>query len=612
MINLNGTRISTNKKYLTYFSLLAIVILGVVSILGSGGGGGDSAPPPPPTPSVDSVFPPRDSETALVTTVVTAQFDRAMDNTTIDDPANNFRVIDGLTMNDVPGSVVYYPTYEKVHNYVAVFTPDNDLKINNPYTATITTDVKDTSGNPLARDYIWSFFIAPSPVAVSVDENDTFGTTGINSVLTLLSPPFPWPNIESPSAPSATGEYVVFASTDNLANLNTGGISQIYRKNTVTKKVELVSTTSNNLTVADGPCASPRISDTGRYVVFTSLASNLDPTVTNTAGKSHIYIKDMRDGTIRLLDRSITNVGEAGNGYSRNPGISGIPDTGSGKFVVFESTANDLHADDNDTTSDIFLINVSSGTVELVSVSSDIDPDPNITVYEKGNFSSNRPRVSDNGNRIVFESIATNLVANDTNAKSDIFLRDLSNNTTARLSVATDGSQVTGGPDGSLNADISANGAYAAFQSDQHLDGDTNGNTIDIFLRTIDIPSATSILSFAEDGTDADAASTLPSISADGRYVAFESLATTLLGVDINGIGLDTNGQPDIYVRDKNSSTISRVSTDSNSAQVNGTSTTATISADANYISFTTPFAFDTADGNGVADIYRAYNSALP
>jgi len=229
-------------------------------------------------------------------------------------------------------------------------------------------------------------------------------------------------------------------------------------------------------------------------------------------------------------------------------------------------------------------------------------------VYIKGNGDSYRPRVSDDGNRVVFESLATNLVTGDTNGKSDIFLRNLVTDSTTRISVATDGSQATGGPDGSTHADISANGAFAVFQSDQpNLDGDANGVITDIFLR--DIAAATTvILSFADgDLNGADDDSTQPSISGDGRYIAFESLATDLLGG-----GNDTNGQADVFVRDKNSSTIERVSVDNNNAQVNGTSTTATISTDGRYVSFTSNYSFDALDTNGLNDIYRTYNAALP
>jgi len=564
----------TNKLHYRYLSLLAVVIFGVVSILGSGGGG-DSTPAPPAAPSVIATSPAQSSDTAVVTTEVLARFSEKMDPLTI--TTSSFELRDST--KPITGSITYYSQYDG-HDNVAVFTPTNDLDVAEEYFATLTTDVKNTSGVALARDYVWSFFVAPAMVAVSTDDTGNFDNSGVD--------------ISSPSAPNATGEYVVFASA--------GAVSQIYRKNTITGHIEPVSTTSDNLTLANGPCADPRISDTGRYVVFTSTASNLDSTVTNTGGYSHVYLKDMRNGTVTLLDKSIININpvEAGNGNSYRPDISGIPDVASGKYVVFESTANDLHADDTDTTSDIFLINF-GGTVELISATADLINNP-------ADGPSYRPRVSDDGNRVVFESMATNLVAGDTNGKSDIFLRSLVTDTTTRISIATDGTQATGGPEGSTHADISANGAFAVFQSDQpNLDGDANGVITDIFLRDIDALS-TAILSFADgDINGADNDSTQPSISADGRYIAFESKATDLLAAN------DTNGaEPDIYVRDKNSSTIERVSVNNLGAQGNSSNTNAVISANGRYVSFTTPNQFDLTDFPSTNDIYRAYDAALP
>ena len=577
----------TPIPYYRYISLLAVVMVGIVSILGSGGGGGDGTPPPPAGPSVIGVLPLQDSDTGLVTTEVTARFSESMAPLTIN-PSSFLLRLSGST--PISGSIDYYAQYDG-HDNVAVFVPNNDLEVGKEYIATLTTEITNTAGDPLTSDYVWSFFVAPSPVAVSSDAAGSFGTSGID--------------ISSSSMPNATGEYVVFASTDNLAGISTGGISQIYRKHTISGKVEVVSS-NNNGDLANADCALPRISDTGRYVVFASRANNLDLSFTDQSNY-HIYLKDMKPGitdNITLLDVNKDDPTLPANGSSSMPDISGIPDVGSGKYVVFQSTAPDLHANDTDTISDIFLVNVVSGAVELISASVDQINDP-------ADGPSYRPRVSENGQRIVFESDATNLLAAgiDTNGKSDIYLRDLGTATTSRISVASDGSQATGGQVGSTHADISADGAYAVYQSDQPtLDGDANGDITDIFLRTIDTPASTTILSFADGDTNgADNDSTRPSISADGRYIAFESLATDLLGA-----GNDTNGQPDIFVRDKNSTTISRVSTDVNNNQVNGTSTTAVISTDGRYVSFTTPYQFDATDFSSTNDIYRAYNSALP
>jgi len=515
-----------------------------------------------------------------------------MDPGSVTDPIN-FTVV-AANMSAVNASSITYDAGSDI----VTFTPDADLTSGEQYIATISSAVQDTSGNnPLSSDYVWSFTIAPSMLPVSTDGTGNFGNTGID--------------VSSPSVPNATGEYIVFASEDNLAGVNTGGNSQIYRKNTVTGQIELVSTNSNG-ELALGDCTTPRISDTGRYVVFASTANNLDPSITNLGGFSHVYLKDMRDGTISLLDVNVNNPDQAANSDSTMPDISGIPDTGSGKYVVFQSNANDLHPGDTDATatnadSDIFLINIVSGTVELVSVDS---------AEIKGNGASTAPRVSENGKRVVFESIATNLVANDTNGQSDIFMRNFGpDNTTStdddttRISVASNGSQAAGGADGSTNADISADGDYAVFQSDATNlllpDTDTNGVT-DVFLRDISAPSTTR-LSVDVDGNQVTGTSTLPSISGNGQYVAFESESTLLVPPDSNG------AVADLFVRNKDTAnTIRCISKDNLGAQGTTASTQAAISTDGRYVSFTTNNDFDPNDFINSPDIYRAYNVALP
>jgi hypothetical protein len=366
----------TNKQYYRYLSLLAIVILGIVSILGSGGGG-DSTPPPPAAPSVIAVTPAENSDTAPVTTVVTAQFSERMDSTTVD--VNSFTLHDS-SMMPVAGKVEYKGTYDG-HDYVAVFTPIDpndvnilkDLLVGETYTARVTTAVTDIDGNPLARDHVWSFQVAPAMTLVSTDGSDG----------TLLS------STSEDSAINQTGEYIVFTSVNTLVpNLPTGGIAQVYRKNTITGKVEVVSTTSNNLTIADGPCSTPRISDTGRFIVFASTAINLDPTISNPGGTNHIYRKDMRDGTINLLDVIHNNTTAAATGHSTQPDVSA-----QGNFVTFESTAENLVSDDTNGFTDIFVVDP-SGIIERVSVAT--------SGNQSQNGNSFRPRISSDGQRIVF------------------------------------------------------------------------------------------------------------------------------------------------------------------------------------------------------------------
>lgn len=568
----------SNKQYYRYLSLLAIVILGIVSILGSGGGG-DSTPPPPAAPSVIAVIPAENSDTAPVTSVVTAQFSERMDSTTVD--VNSFTLHDS-SMTPVAGKVEYKGTYDG-HDYVAVFTPVDpndvnilkDLVVGETYTARVTTAVTDIDGNPLARDHVWSFQIAPAMTLVSTDGSDG----------TLLS------STSEDSAINQTGEYIVFTSVNTLVpNLPTGGIAQVYRKNTITGKVEVVSTTSNNLTIADGPCSTPRISDTGRFVVFASTAINLDPTISNPGGTNHIYRKDMRDGTINLLDVIHNNTTAAATGHSTRPDVSA-----QGNFVTFESTAENLVSNDTNGFTDIFVVDP-SGIIERVSVAT--------SGNQSQNGNSFRPRISSDGQRIVFQSEASDLVAGDSGGHTDILYRDRNTPTTNFVSVDSNENQANGS---SLNADISADGKYVAFQSiATNLDtGDFNAK-IDIFLRDL-VNTTTTRISVKSDGNETlNGDSTFPAINTDGSYVTFISTANDLVGTDPNGTIAD------VFVRDTQAADSLKLLSVSPPWTNNQVSTQAAISADGRYISFTTPNKFDDDDINGVNDIYRAYNAALP
>lgn len=573
----------SRKRYYRYVGLLAVVVLGVVSILGTGGGG-DSTPPPPPAPSIISVFP-SSLDSALVTTEITARFSESMDPLTIN--ANSFQLRDS-GLNPITGSVDFYTQYGG-YDYVAVFVPDVDLDVAEEYFATLTTEITNTSGDPLARDYNWSFLISPAIIPVSTNETGAVGTNYDGA---------------DDSSINATGEYIVFVSKENLAGQATNGIAQIYRKNTITGKIEIVSLNDNGI-LANADCASPRISDTGRYVVFASKANNLDLNFVDQS-KYHIYLKDLKLGisdTITLLDVNKDDSTQPANGSSNMPDISGIPDVGSGKYVVFESTAPDLQTNDTDTISDIFLINIASGNVELISVDSN---------EVKGNAASFAPRVSDNGQRVVFESIANNLATSDPNTTSDIFLRDLNSTAdplnptiTTHISISpTDGAA----NEASNNPDISGNGNYVVFQSvaNNLVSSDTNSKT-DIFLRDL-VNATTSRLSLKSDGAQTlSGDSTTPAINIDGSYVTFVSTANDLVSTDPNVTVAD------VFARNTvDADSIVLLSVPVPPLTNNQASTRAAISADGRYVSFTTPNKFTDLDNNGRDDIYRAYNEALP
>ncbi len=155
------------------------------------------------------------------------------------------------------------------------------------------------------------------------------------------------------------------------------------------------------------------------------------------------------------------------------------------------------------------------------------------------NGASTRPSISADGRYVAFQSWATNLVSNDTNNAWDIFVRDRTSGVTTRVSVASNGDQANGS---SYSPSISADGRYVAFQSDASnlVPNDSNGHS-DIFIHDLQT-GATSIVSLAWDGSAANGDSTDPSLSADGLYVAFTSGASNLVANDIDGVA-------DVFVR---------------------------------------------------------------
>ncbi len=189
------------------------------------------------------------------------------------------------------------------------------------------------------------------------------------------------------------------------------------------------------------------------FVLFTSPADDIVPGDTN--GYLDVFLRNAATGEVYLVSRN--TAGAQGNGYS---GGARLSTDGTNLYVVFYSSANNLVAGDTNGKDDIFLrtiplTNINSGTTVRVSLATG-------AAGAQANNSSYAPSVSDNGRYVVFQSVATNLVAGDTNAVNDIFLRDMQTNTTTRISVSATKVQANGVSDGGY---ISGNGLYIAFSS---------------------------------------------------------------------------------------------------------------------------------------------------
>jgi Tol biopolymer transport system component len=359
------------------------------------------------------------------------------------------------------------------------------------------------------------------------------------------------------SAISADGTLVVFVSlADNL--LPTGddnGASDIFLYNRQTRQLTRVSQGLESQ-MANGDSFNPVISADGRFIAFSSLASNLVAGDNNEV--ADIFVYDRESAVIERVSQGLN--GQEGNGASRTPAISG-----DGRYVVFRSLAANLVAGDTNDKSDIFLYDRQSGAVERVSVSS---------TGEQANGDSQSPAISANGRFIAYSSLASNLVAADTNNFEDLFIYDRDSAVTQRVTAA--GQQ---GNNHSYGASLSADGRYLAFLSHaDNLVADDSNNKSDVFIYDWQT-TAVQRLSVDSGGQQANNNSGNPVISANGRVVAFPSFATNLAPDTVFGY-------MGIYIHDRQNGRTERVSYARDGQEGNGASVNPTLSADGRYVVF--------------------------
>ncbi|MGA2285495.1 MAG: hypothetical protein ABSG55_04420, partial [Dehalococcoidia bacterium] len=338
---------------------------------------------------------------------------------------------------------------------------------------------------------------------------------------------------------SADGRYVVFSSTannlvlgdDNGCAYVSPSCNDVFVRDRQTGQTERISVDSAG-NQGNGDSWGGPISADGRYVAFLSDASNLVAGDTNNfCGVSHdncvdVFVHDRQTGQTTRV--SVDTAGNQANSGSGSPSISG-----DGRYVAFASGASNLVADDTNGVPDIFVHDLQTGQTTRVSVDSAGNQADSQTGYYG---STGDPRISADGTYIAFDSYATNLVPGDTNGDEDVFVHDRQTGQTTRVSVDSAGVQENRA---SLEPTISADGRYVSFWSDSTnlVSGDTNG-TFDVFVHDLQTAQTTRV-SVDSAGNQADNVSRSPSISADGRYVAFASEAGLVPG--------DTNGCFDCY-----------------------------------------------------------------
>ena len=286
----------------------------------------------------------------------------------------------------------------------------------------------------------------------------------------------------------------------------------------------------------NGDSLFPTISSTGRFVAYVTSATNLVSGDTN--GQNDILLRDRKNGTTERV--SISTQGAQANGGSERPSISG-----DGRYVAFDSTA--IKPDGRRykrAFSDVFVRDRSTGTTKLVSVA---------TNGAKSNDYSQDPIISSNGRYVIFELGASNLTSGDANNNVDVFLRDLSTNSTTRVSIRPDGKQFAAP---SFPAAISADGRYVGFSVSP-----STGFWLS-YIRDRQTGTTTR-LSVGVNGATANGDVFLGGISTNGRFVVLTSSASNL-------VAGDTNGEQDVFVRDLTTGATKRVSIGNGGTQANG------------------------------------------
>ena len=379
---------------------------------------------------------------------------------------------------------------------------------------------------------------------------------------------------------SADGRYVVFRSFDTgLVSGDTNNVRDVFLRDRETGTTELVSVSSagvqgnNDSGVSAAP--SSAISADGRYVVFTSWASNLAPGDTNVFWD--VFVRDRVLGTTRLV--SVATSGESGNGASLQPTISA-----DGRYVAFASAATDL-VPGGSNAGEVFVRDLQAGTTELASVSS---------TGEEADRGAGEPMISADGRYVAFASNADNLTQLPTLGQDLVFVRDRQAAATKLVSLSTEGvvaNNASGAPS------ISADGRFVAFRSTATNLWPVSNGKRQVYVRDQQA-NTLDLVSQSNGGAISDDECYLPAVSADGRLVVFQSRGSNL-------VPGDTNGVDDTFLRDLEAGTTDRVDVAHDGAQANNGGVDPAISADGRYVAFSsTSSNLVPGDTNAVEDVF--------
>lgn len=331
------------------------------------------------------------------------------------------------------------------------------------------------------------------------------------------------------SEPALSGDGRRLAFTSAATNLTAaedgnGSVRDVFVYDQGSGAIELASSGLEGA-AADASSSRPVLNADGSQLAFVSRATNLVPGDTNNA--SDVFAYAAATGLVRA---SVTVDGTQATGPSSEPDLSA-----DGRLLVFTSSADNLVPGDVNDADDVFIRDMLTGAIAIVSLGRRGAP---------GAGDSSAPAISADGRFVSFSSNATNLVSGDVNGRQDVFLHDLATGRTTLISVARGGGGQNAARAGerALVSDVSGDGQLVVFESDAtNLAGRDRNRRTDVFVRDTGRGS-TRRVSLSTTNEEGDSASYLPTITPDGRYVAFGSRADDLVAEDAQG--------PDVFVRE--------------------------------------------------------------
>jgi Tol biopolymer transport system component len=386
----------------------------------------------------------------------------------------------------------------------------------------------------------------------------------------------------APAKVSANGRYVTFTSYSRLVSADTNDTRDVYLLDRSTGMVTLESVAFGGIAGTDSDY--PDLSADGRFLVYETqlVAGNREPL--------NVVLRDRQRATVRIL--SIGLAGARANGASRTPSISG-----DGRVVVFSSAATNLVAglDANGASPDIYAVDVGSGMIDRISpptsrvsgasVNPVVDATGRFVAFVSSFDLDPRMEVSDEGGRA---------------AHPDVYVYDTRLRVTKRVSVGRDGKRANAG---SWAAAISADGAHVAFVSEaSNLVIDDRNQLRDVFVtnwRT----GLMELVSRSKNRRSGNDVSDRPAISADGRYVAFQSEASNLACTGHCSKAEDINLLSDVFLFDRQTQLMTRVSGDTSGPWMEASIAPA-LDAEARVVAFSSRHPINVADHHNDFDLF--------